>query len=139
MYCDLAAFTALWYSARQLRRIWRDTWRRSFCHLRSARLQARLRLRVASLSHGVDCVLVRLALKGATESRMTVQVDENMERSSSALHTGLVPPVGLHRGESLKAAKKCPAVEGLIMRETRLEAVWVTPEHGTDTVNKIGE
>lgn len=89
-------------------------WRPAFFHLRSARLQACLRSCLASLSHGVDCLLMCLALKGATESRMAVQVEENMKRSSSAR---LVPSVGLHRGESLKAAEKCPAVEGAIEDE----------------------
>ena len=93
---------------------------------------------MAPLSHGVDFVLERLVLKGATESRMLEQVEENMERSSSVLRMD-VPSVSLHRGELLKATEKSSAVEGLIVQETRFEAVWAPPEQGADTVNKIGE
>lgn len=121
-------------------RIWRDTWRPAFFHLRSARLQACLRSCLASLSHGVDCLLMRLALKGATESRLAVQVEENMKRSSSARHSGLVPSVGLHRGESLKAADKCPTVEGSIEDEAveqhrsrgRLQQEWQASQRQQD-------
>lgn len=79
MYCYLATFTAWWYSTRQLQRIWRDTWRWSFIHLCSACLRSC----VASLSHGIDCLDV-FGLEAATESRMPMQVEENMKRISSA-------------------------------------------------------
>ncbi len=68
---------------------------------------------------------------------MSVQVEENKDSSSSALKLALASRT--HMGEALKAVEKCPAVEGLIMRESRLETQEGSPEHGTDRVNKIGE
>ena len=64
----------------------RETCRLSLRHLRSARLLRRLRARVESFNHGSWSALFRLLWpKGATESRMSVQVELKMARNASVL------------------------------------------------------
>lgn len=90
-----------------------------------------------SFSHGVGDSFLCMHLNGATESSMSVQVEENRASSSSALTLELASRENI--GEALKAVEKCPAVEGLTMRESRLVAQRGGTEHGTDIVNAMGE
>ena len=80
---------------------------------------------------------MRLSVKGATESSISVHVESNMEISSSALRAQFTS--NLQIGEVLKASENCEAVKGLIERRRRAGARNSTPAEGMEVVNRTGK
>ncbi len=87
-YLDLADFTAFWKLARQSLSISYEMCNLSFFHFRSALLQACLRERMLSLSHGSVLGFDFLGLRGAVVFKTSEQAELNRLRCCSASKSG---------------------------------------------------